>query len=420
MQRWSELHSVGTDSVPHFRALDRQFSDVVERVGLYFEPSAAGGERRADELSEGQQSLLQLALTAATLDVEDSLLAGELEGQFETEEMALPALTIVAVEEPENSLSPFYLARIMSQLCAVATSSRAQAVLSTHSPSALRRIDPRAVRFFRLDGSAGHSSVRSLTLPTDVEEEEKYVREAVRAYPEIYFARAVVLGEGASEQVVLPLLAAAREMRIDQSFVAVVPLGGRHVNHMWRLLHDLGIPHFTLIDLDRGRSGGAGGRLKTTITELIANGVDPDTLFQPGTDVATALATFAALPSAADLSAWMTTLRGQRVFFAEPLDLDWSMLLNFPDAYMTVEDGMAGPSEVGEPTTAVLGVGGDAAWYADPQDAERMKWYRYLFLNRGKPSTHLRVLSRLSDEALAQGTPPELTALLDAVNEVLK
>ncbi|WP_312841738.1 ATP-dependent endonuclease [Sinorhizobium psoraleae] len=68
------------------------------------------------------------------------------------------------------------------------------------------------------------------------------MREAVRTYPELYFARFVVLGEGASEEVVLPRLAEAMGLDIDRSFVAVVPLGGRHVNHLWRLLTDLDIP----------------------------------------------------------------------------------------------------------------------------------------------------------------------------------
>jgi hypothetical protein len=99
--------------------------------------------------------------------------------------------------------------------------------------------------------------------------------EAVRAYPELYFARFVILGEGASEQVVLPRLAEALDLPIDRSFVAIVPLGGRHVNHLWRLLNDLAIPHATLLDLDMGRFGGGWGRIKTTCAQLLANGVAP-------------------------------------------------------------------------------------------------------------------------------------------------
>lgn len=418
--RWSELHSAGNDSTPHFRAIDREFIDVVDRVGLYFEPAASGGERRADELSEGQQSLLQLAMTAATLDVEDSLVAGEKTAEFDSDALALPALTLVAVEEPENSLSPFYLSRIISQLEGVASTNRAQAMISSHSASVLRRIDPRTVRYFRLDDTTGQSSIRRLTLPTGTEEEEKYVREAVRAYPEIYFARAVVLGEGASEQVVLPALAAAKGIPIDQSFVAVVPLGGRHVNHMWRLLHDLGIPHLTLLDLDRGRSGGGARRVKGAIAELLANGLDPASIFGAGVDPVAGLAAFDGLPSTVDLDTWLDWLRRSGVFFSEPLDLDWSMLSAYPDAYKLLESGMVGPSNTGDVVAAVCGSDGDGAAYAAPDDMARMLWYRYLFLNRGKPSTHLRVLATISDEDLANATPPELSALIDALAEIVR
>jgi putative ATP-dependent endonuclease of the OLD family len=87
-------------------------------------------------------------------------------------------------------------------------------------------------------------------MPENGEAASKFLRQAVRAYPELYFARFVVLGEGASEEVVLPKLAESIGLQIDRSFVAIVPLGGRHTNHLWRLLKDLCIPFATLLDLD--------------------------------------------------------------------------------------------------------------------------------------------------------------------------
>ena len=88
-----------------------------------------------------------------------------------------------------------------------------------------------------------------------------------------------MLGEGASEEVVLPRLAEAMGLDIDRSFVAVVPLGGRHVNHLWRLLTDLDIPYATLLDLDWGRAGGGWGRIKTACTQLLANNLTPQDIF---------------------------------------------------------------------------------------------------------------------------------------------
>ncbi|WP_142985011.1 ATP-dependent endonuclease, partial [Klebsiella pneumoniae] len=83
------------------------------------------------------------------------------------------------------------------------------------------------------------------TLPEDDVEASVYVRLAVKAYPELYFARFVILGEGDSERVVIPKIAEEMGVSLDPSFVPVVPLGGRFVAHFWRLLNDLEIPHAT-------------------------------------------------------------------------------------------------------------------------------------------------------------------------------
>ena len=245
------------------------------------------------------------------------------------------------------------------------------------------------------------------------------VREAVRTYPELYFARFVVLGEGASEEVVLPRLADALDFAIDRSFVAVVPLGGRHVNHLWRLLTDLNIPYATLLDLDWGRAGGGWGRIKTACTQLLENGVAPGALFGqhlhadgPAANLA-AFDRFAA-DDANSLDVWVKRLRRFGVFFCAPLDLDYSMLRAFPAAYQVAEPGRQGPSNRGDPRTAVLGDDGLPALYAADQDG-LLRWYRYLFLGRGKPSTHVRVLSGLAPADLAAGAPEELRVLLTAI-----
>ena len=83
-----------------------------------------------------------------------------------------------------------------------------------------------------VDGKANRYAVQ----PYDV---AKFVRGAMLVFPELYFARFVILVEGNSERVVLPRLAEAEGIILDPSFVAVVPLGGRHVQHFWRLLNGL-------------------------------------------------------------------------------------------------------------------------------------------------------------------------------------
>ncbi|WP_349679349.1 ATP-dependent endonuclease [Brevundimonas sp. UBA5718] len=228
-----------------------------------------------------------------------------------------------------------------------------------------------------------------------------------------------MLGEGASEEVVLPRLAEAMGLDIDRSFVAVVPLGGRHVNHLWRLLTDLDIPHATLLDLDWGRAGGGWGRIKTACTQLLANNITPQAIFGQHLDPlgpAANLVAFDGLPvgDTANLIHWMNWLRQFNVFFCTPLDLDYSMLSAFPLAYQVIEPGRQGPSPAGEPRASVLGDDGQPHVYDASHDA-LMRWYRYLFLGRGKPSTHVRVLSAHDSAALAAGAPEELRALLTSI-----
>lgn len=423
-RRWQEVHSAGTDTTPIFRPLDLRFQEFIRKVEVVFHPDEAGRERSLDDLSDGQRSLFHLAMTAAILDVEARIAADPVEIGFQADGVPLPALTLIAVEEPENNLAPFYLSRIVRQIEDLTHGKRAQAVVSSHSASILARIDPTQVRHFRLDLADRTARVRSIHLPEGEEDASKFVREAVRTYPELYFARFAVLGEGASEEVVLPRLADALGFAVDRSFVAVVPLGGRHVNHLWRLLTDLDIPYATLLDLDWGRAGGGWGRIKTACTQLLENGVPPQALFGVHLHVNGPAANLAAFDGLAaedsnNLDVWAKWLRQFGVFFCAPLDLDYSMLRAFPVAYQVVEPGRQGPSNRGDPRTAVLGDDGLPALYGADQDG-LLRWYRYLFLGRGKPSTHVRVLSGLPLADLAGGAPEELRALLTTIVERLE
>lgn len=418
-RRWQEVHTAGTDTTPLFRPIDLRFQEFIRKVEVVFRPDEAGRERALEDLSDGQRSLFHLAITAATLDVEANIAANPAGPGFQPGGVPLPALTLIAVEEPENNLAPFYLSRIVRQIENLTAGPRAQAIISSHSASILARVDPSHVRHFRLNPADRTARIRPIRLPPDQEEASKFVREAVRTYPELYFARFVVLGEGASEEVVLPSLAEAMGLGIDRSFVAVVPLGGRHVNHLWRLLTDLDIPHATLLDLDWGRDGGGWGRIKTACTQLLEVGVVPQALFGQHLNAAGPAANLAAFDGlAADNTAlmaeWTNWLRQFHVFFCTPLDLDYSMLQAFPAAYQLIEPGRQGPSPQGDPRTAVLGEAGRGDLY-DAAREPLLRWYRYLFLGRGKPSTHVRVLSGQTPEALTAGAPEELRALLASI-----
>ncbi|MEI3844906.1 MULTISPECIES: ATP-dependent nuclease [unclassified Microbacterium] len=417
--RWQELHHSAAEFEPTFRPVSKELRSLVSNAELLFDPAPGGRSKNASELSDGQRALLHIAITSATLDLEREIVAGEHAEVFELTPTALPTLTLLILEEPENNLSPYFLSRVVEQLISVTgAGGRSQAIISSHSASAVTRVSPERIRHFRLRRKDRTTRVRELSLPDGGTDVGKYIRQAVHAFPEIYFARYVVLAEGDSETIALPILAGARGIHIDQSFVAVVPLGGRHTNHFWRLLRELRIPHATLLDLDWGRAGGGEGRLRDACNRLVELGYDP---FEGAPGGAASSADLNGLDQDQDLmKKWLQHLEGFGLFFATPLDLDSRLLYDFPEAYhATVPAGGSGPSSSGDPRKTVLGKEAarpDIEFWDREDQVEFLRWYRYLFQTNSKPSTHLLALSKLSTEQLSS-VGGSIGRLLDTVGE---
>ncbi len=426
-ERWQQIHEADTDSHPRLRLVENRFEELVRKAEFTFSPDEEGLERGLAELSDGQRSLFHIALTAATLETEREAFALPAnESVFEQDKLRRVHLTILAIEEPENSLSPFFLSRVVKQSREIGALLSAQVLVSSHSPAILSRIEPEEVRYLRMDRPARCSSIRELTLPENGNEASVYVRLAVKAYPELYFARFVILVEGDSERVVIPKIAEEMGVSLDPSFVPIVPLGGRFVTHFWRLLNDLQIPHATLLDLDLGRRHGGVNTIKRCLeslanigndfcghTQYLLGDVDPDEVDQ---------LTDQQLRSGETKGNWIGALQEEGIFFSYPLDLDFAMLHVFPDAYQIPNPGGRGPKgsakDIAAKKNATLKTGGDPSLYTDRSD-DTFKWYPYLFLSSSKPETHLAALSRIPGDELVKSAPPELKALIEHVMQKL-
>ena len=327
--------------------------------------------------------------------------------------------------------------------------------MTSHSPAIVKRIDPENLRYFRMDKDLLASKVRRITLPEkeSAQDQYKYIKEAVRAYPELYFAKLVILGEGDSEEIILPKYWEAVNGSVDVGGISVVPLGGRHVNHFWRLLNDLQIPHITLLDLDREREGGGWGRIKYVLKQIIANGHDKNKLLNTKSGVLTdeqldGMSEWD-VSDVTSMQTWLDWLERYNVFFSAPLDIDFMMLEQMASEYKKSLDTAEGPrleiAEGGKKKRVLIQTfeetgtypaeyrarikkdikstlkeeGGDGSTYSTEQQ-NLMIWYTYFFLNRGKPSTHIAVLSRLSDEAIKGNIPPVLERLIETAERILK
>jgi putative ATP-dependent endonuclease of OLD family len=279
-QAWAKLHKGAFFKDPAIAFGRGDIEGVLRQLTVTFEPGPAGGVVGFERLSDGQKSLLYISLVLAWQEIARKVASGE-ETAFDPNKLRPPVHVVLALEEPENSLAPQYLGRIVGQLREACENEDVQGVVATHAAGLLHRVEPEDIRFLRLAPDRT-TTVRTILMPAKTDEAAKYVREAVLAYPELYFSRLVVLGKGDSEQIVLPRVFAAAAIAEDDVSICVFPLGGRHVNHFWRLLERLEIPFVTLLDLDCGRHQGGWGRISYAAKQL--------NKLRPGTFTAEAVA----------------------------------------------------------------------------------------------------------------------------------
>lgn len=451
--QWESYDSDTRYSNAQLRFNSTDIDSSIKKSEVVFLPTVTGKECKIEDMSDGLRSLFYISLVDSILDVE-SKIQQEIDTDYEhiSFNHKPPILTIIALEEPENHIAPHLIGQLTTNLKKIASKSNAQTVFTSHSTAIIKRFDPEKLRYFRLDVNDYTTRVRSITLPDKekLADQYKFIKEAIKAYPELYFAKLVVLGEGDSEEIILPKVWNAKNGDVDTSGISVVPLGGRHVNHFWRLLNDLNIPYITLLDLDKEREGGGWGRIKYVLEQLIQNGYE---LLQTDTGVLSDTA-FSEMHNwdvnnSELLQSWINYLEKYNVFFSTPLDIDFLMLECYGDIYKSLLGEKEGPRlmimengqkyqkyikdiENTEKTYseycvrvaddvrhALKECGGDGKTYSEEQK-RLMVWYTYFFLNRGKPSTHIEAFSQISNEMLVSTMPPVFRRLIFAAEKALK
>lgn len=454
-KQWKAYDSGDRYSTASLKFNSTDIETSIRKAEVVFEPTETGTEYTIDMMSDGLRSLFYISLVDSILDVE-----GQMQQEIETNpentsfSRKPPILTVVALEEPENHIAPHLLGKLVENLKRIAGRDNAQAIMTSHSPAIVKRVNPENLRYFRMDKNLLVSKVRSIILPEkeSTQDQYKYIKESVRAYPELYFAKLVILGEGDSEEIILPKYWEIVNGNVDAGGISIVPLGGRHVNHLWRLLNDLEIPHITLLDLDREREGGGWGRIQYVLKQLLANGCDRSKLLNTGNGVMTdeELDGISGwnVTDTEQMQTWLDRLETYNVFFSAPLDIDFMMLEQMKAEYKNILDATEGPRidiiQNGAKKRTFLATiedsgtvcpeyenrvkkdvrntlkdeGGDGCTYSTAQQ-RLMVWYTYFFLNRGKPSTHIAVLSQLSDDLLKDNIPPVLERLIGAAKRLL-
>jgi len=136
-----------------------------------------------------------------------------------TQQLANDGSTTLLIDEVEYGLEPHRLAHLLTHLRQRGNFS--QVFVTTHSPTALRHLDPADLVIVRSGGS-GTTHVQSLTDPPAL-------RPVLMSNPEAFLARRVVLNEGKTEYgVVLELIRHwdQEEDAVPAAALGVVPLEG--------------------------------------------------------------------------------------------------------------------------------------------------------------------------------------------------
>ena len=140
--QWGNLHKGDYFADPWISFARSELENLLRHLSIGFTPGH--GEQLVDfsRLSDGQQSILYLSIVLGMHKIGANVLSGELADAFDIDKLRPAVYTLIAIEEPENSLSPHYLGRVVKTLQQFAMGQDAQAVFATHSPSLMRRVPP--------------------------------------------------------------------------------------------------------------------------------------------------------------------------------------------------------------------------------------------------------------------------------------
>ncbi|VJG96397.1 Yga2G [Streptococcus pneumoniae] len=451
---WELYHEDNRFSQAELIINSSEMAAALRQIALKFSPTTTEEAFTVSDLGDGLRSIFYFSLVDSILDIELEITKDREENPDNPRfKLIPPVLTILSIEEPENHIAPHHIGKLIKRFKQLGNNDNSQVILTSHSPAIVKRIDPEDLKYLRIENNDRvlQTIVSDIQLPPAIDESYKYIKGAIQAYPELYFAKLVVLGEGDSEELLLPKFFDLLGKEVDSSQISIVPLGGRHVNYFWKLLNALRIPHITLLDFDNERYGGGWGRIKYISQHLYELNTEFQEWFH------TQRLDFNEIGSrgcesigAQRLINWFNKLEEFNVYFSSPLDIDFLMLQHYKDNYLNTLSPIEGPvvsyndsdgsskkvklSDLDcldrlqlegfnkRKEEAIRATLKDKSGHGDSfneEEKELMIWYQYFFLGRGKPTTHMQFLSSISDDELTRNLPPVFEKIVNSAEELL-
>lgn len=258
--------------------LQSAVADLVSKVLYASEPGAAVDfSAFPDDLAE---ALRQVEMRLAT---PDQLVAREItDHSVGTQSVAMFALfsayaaavgervVAIAVDEPEAHLHPHATRAVVRGISGIDR----QVLISTHSTAVTDASDPRSVVLLRRRGDGVAAS--SVPVGTLAEDEVRLIQRYIAEVgSDFLFARAILLAEGQSERLALPVFARLLAIDMDSLGISIVPVHGNHFNTFEKLIGPaaLGIPYVVVCDRDAAR-----GLVRNALRDNLVADLDPNDL----------------------------------------------------------------------------------------------------------------------------------------------
>lgn len=451
---WKLYHEDNRFSQAELTINSSEMVGALRQIALKFSPTTTEEGFTVSDLGDGLRSIFYFSLVDSILDIELEITKDREENPDNPRfKLIPPVLTILAIEEPETHIAPHHIGKLIKRFKQLGNNDNSQVILTSHSPAIVKRIDPEDLRYLRIENNDRvlQTIVSDIQLPQAIDASYKYIKGAIQAYPELYFAKLVVLGEGDSEELLLPKFFDLLGKEVDSSQISIVPLGGRHVNYFWKLLNALRIPYITLLDFDNERYGGGWGRIKYISQHLYELNTEFQEWFNTqGLDFNEIGARECESMEDKRLINWFNKLEEFNVYFSSPLDIDFLMLQHYKEHYLDMLSSKEGPvvsyadsggnnkkvkltdldcidklqlegleKRIEEAKIATLKDKSGPGDSFTREEKELMIWYQYFFLGRGKPTTHMQFLSSISDDELTRNLPPVFEKIVNRAEELL-
>ncbi|MCB2863595.1 ATP-dependent nuclease [Streptococcus suis] len=448
---WKLYHEDNRFSQAELTINSSEMAGALRQIALKFSPTTTEEAFTVSDLGDGLRSIFYFSLVDSILDIELKIIKDREENPDNPRfKLIPPILTILAIEEPENHIAPHHIGKLVKRFKQLSNNDNSQVVLTSHSPAIVKRIEPEDLRYLRIENNDRvlQTIVSGIQLPQAIDVSYKYIKGAIQAYPELYFAKLVVLG---SEELLLPKFFDLLGKEIDSSQISIVPLGGRHVNYFWKLLNSLKIPYITLLDFDNERYGGGWGRIKYISQHLYELNTEFQEWFNTqGLDFNEIGARECESMEDKRLINWFNKLEEFNVYFSSPLDIDFLVLQHYKEHYLDMLSSKEGPvvsyadsggnskkvkltdldcidklqlegleKRIEEAKKATLKDKSGPGDSFTSEEKELMIWYQYFFLGRGKPTTHMQFLSSISNDELKRNLPPVFKKMVRRAEELL-